>query len=279
MRLKPLILLALVCGLAPVALTKDVTVKLSDAPAAVQRIVQAQVADGTMGDITKDADDEETVFDVDLTAKDGSDRDFSVAQDGTLLSTEVNLNETPDDAQKAIQSELAGGTLDSIDKNLADFNLSFDVEGTGKDGKDKNFTVADDGTILSREITLSEAPEAVQKTINEKLEGGKVTSINENFDDDGTNFDVSVTASDDLKKSFNVLADGTFASERVPLVDVPPRARATIKDHIGDGTVLRVDKSFVKERGVDPYDVEGRKDGKPFDFSVGPRGKFLGMDQ
>ena len=45
------------------------------------------------------------------------------------------------------------------------------------------------------------------------------------------------------------------------------------------GTVLRVDKSFVKERGVDPFEVEGRKDGKPFDFSVGPRGKFLGMNE
>jgi hypothetical protein len=27
-----------------------------------------------------------------------------------------------------------------------------------------------------------------------------------------------------------------------------------------------------------PYEVEGRKDGKTFDFSVGPRGRFLGMD-
>ncbi len=277
--MKPLAFLAIFCGAVAVAFAHDDTVKLSDTPAAVQKIIQAQVADGTMGDITKNADDEETVFDVDLTAKDGSNRDFSVAQDGTLLSTEVNLPETPDDAQKTIQSKLAGATLDNIDKNLADADVSFDVEGTGKDGKDKKFTVADDGTILSREITLAEAPDAVQKTINEKLEGGKVTSIDENFDDDGTNFDVSVTASDDLKKSFNVLANGTFASERVPLADVPPRARATIKDHIGDGTVLRVDKSFIKERGVDPYEVEGRKDGKPFDFSVGPRGKFLGMDQ
>jgi hypothetical protein len=30
--------------------------------------------------------------------------------------------------------------------------------------------------------------------------------------------------------------------------------------------------------GVFPFEVEGRKDGKPFDFSVGPKGRFLGMD-
>jgi hypothetical protein len=27
------------------------------------------------------------------------------------------------------------------------------------------------------------------------------------------------------------------------------------------------------------YDVQGRKEGKPFDFSVGPGGRFLGMDE
>jgi hypothetical protein len=33
-----------------------------------------------------------------------------------------------------------------------------------------------------------------------------------------------------------------------------------------------------KKAGVLPYEVTGRKDGKPFNFSVGPRGRFLGMD-
>ncbi len=277
--MKPFAFLAIFCGAAAVAFAHDDTVKLSDTPAPVQKTIQAQVADGKMGGITRSIDDEETVFDVDLTAKDGSDRDFSVADDGTLLSTEVNLNETPVATQKTIQSELSGGSLDSIDRNLADSEISFDVEGAGKDGKEKHFTVADDGTILSREVALSDTPDVVQKTINSRLEGGKVSGIDENFDDDGTNFDVTVTASDDVKKSFNVLADGTLASEQIPLADVPPRARAAIKEHIGDGTVLRVDKSFIKERGVDPFEIEGRKDGKPFDFSVGPRGKFLGMDQ
>jgi hypothetical protein len=39
-----------------------------------------------------------------------------------------------------------------------------------------------------------------------------------------------------------------------------------------------VDKSFDARRGVLPYEIEARKDGKPFNFSVGPKGRFLGMD-
>jgi len=39
-----------------------------------------------------------------------------------------------------------------------------------------------------------------------------------------------------------------------------------------------VDKSFEKRNNDFPFEVEGRKDGKPFDFFVAPRGRFLGMD-
>jgi hypothetical protein len=65
----------------------------------------------------------------------------------------------------------------------------------------------------------------------------------------------------------------------VNLKQVPLPARATITQTIGNGRILRVDHILVgKEDKVLPYSVEGRKDGKSFDFSVGPKGRFLGMD-
>ena len=277
MKLKPLLLAVVCCGFAGNAMADD-TVALSATPAAVQKTIQAHIGDGTMGEIDKSPSDEEIIYDVSLTAKDGSDRDFSVAQDGTLLNVEVSLAEIPADAQKTVRAELAGGTLESIDKNLADSEISYDVEGTNQDGIEKDFTVADDGAILSMELPLEKTPDAVQKTISSQLKGSTITDIEENFDEDGTNFDINVTALDGNATSFNVQAGGTLASVRVPLADVPPAARRTIKAHIGDGTVLRVDRSYVKEKGVNPFDIEGRKDGKPFDFSVGPRGRFLGMN-
>ena len=258
------------------ALADDVTISLSQTPAVIQKTIQSQEGDGTLGDISKSTIDEETVYDVGLTAKDGTDRDFSVAEDGTLLTVEVPLAETPVAAQSAIQTELNGGALDSIDKNLADTEISYDVSGTAKDGKDRNFTVADDGALLSLEVTLAATPDVVQKTIAAQLGNGKVQSISENFDEDGTNFDVEATGP---HKSFNVSADGTLTSERVVLARVPPKIKETIMNRIGDGTVLRVDKSLVRTMGVFPFQVEGRKDGKSFNFSVGPRGRFLGMDQ
>jgi uncharacterized membrane protein YkoI len=281
MKIKRIISVLLPSAIAAAAASvlADDTIALSDAPAAVQKAIQSQVADGKMGDITKHAEDQDTVYDVDLTAKDGSDRDFTVAQDGTLLSVEVALDETPVEVQKTIKSELSGGSVESIDKNLDDdADVSYDVEGTGKDGKEMDLTVDEDGTLSSRQVALAETPDAVQQTIAAQLNGGKVKSIDENFDDDGTNFDVTVTTSDGSETGFNLAADGTLTSKEVSLDEVPARARAIIKNRIGDGTILRVDKSFIRRDNVFPFEVEGRKDGKPFDFSVAPRGRFLGMD-
>jgi hypothetical protein len=281
MPLKPIVLLLLCSGIAPIAGIAQAddtstTVALSDTPATVQKTIQAQIGDGQMGEIDKSINDEETIYDVDLTARDGSGRDFSVAGDGTLLSVEVTLSEIPAAARQFIQTELNGGTLESIDKNVADSEITYDVQGTAKEGQERNFTVGDDGALLSMEVALSETPDAVQKSITSRSKGGRVTSINENFDEDVTNFDVDVWEGSET--SFNVLADGTLASIRVSLAKVPPAARRTMEAQIAGGTILRVDRSFVKERGVMPFDVEGRKDGKPFDFSVGPRGRFLGMN-
>jgi uncharacterized membrane protein YkoI len=253
------------------------TVVLSETPAAVQKTIQAQIGGGKMGEIDKTLDAGETVFDVVLIASNDVERDFSVAEDGALLSVEVPLAEISAPAQGAIKTLVGDGTLESIDQNLGDLETNYDVELTAKNGKEKSFTIAGDGTILSAEVALSETPDAVQKEIAARLNGGKAESIDENFNDE-TNFDVGLTAKDDREKSFTVEMDGSLSSEQVSLDEVPEPAQKTIKNRIGDGKILRIDKSYTKEKGVLPYEVQGRKNGKPFDFSVGPHGRFLGMD-
>jgi len=270
----------ILCATAGVTFADDKSqaVSLSETPAAVQKVIQAQVGGGKMGEIDKTFDAGETVYDVELTAADGSDRDFSVAEDGTLLSVEVQPAEMSAPAQSAIKTLVGDGVLESIDKNLDDLETNYDIELTTKNGREKTFTIADDGTLLNAEVALSETPDAVQKKIAEQITDGKLESIDKNFDDDDTNYDVAFIAKDGLEKSFAVELDGSLSSEQVSLDQVPAPAQRTIKNQIGDGKILRIDKSFVKEKGVLPYEVQGRKDGKPFDFSVGPRGRFLGMN-
>jgi uncharacterized membrane protein YkoI len=269
---------AAIAAVAAVAADDTKTVALSETPAAVQKTINAQVGGGTLGDIDMTTDGGETIYDASLTATNGDERDFSVADDGTLLSVEVELAETPVAVQKTIRAQALGWELDGIDKNLDDTAISYDVEVT-KDGEEKDFTVGDDGTLLSVEVALSNSPAMVHKTIQAQVGGGKLTEIDEMFDDDGIAYDVDMTAIDGQEKSFTVATNGVMVSEQVALEKIIPAARKAIKEKIGDGKILRIDKSLLEKKdGVLPYEVQGRKDGKSFDFNVGPHGKFLGMD-
>ncbi|HVU09537.1 MAG TPA: PepSY-like domain-containing protein [Verrucomicrobiae bacterium] len=255
------------------------TVKLSETPAAVQKTVQAQINGGQLGEIDAETNGEEIVYDVELTGTNDEERDFSVADDGTLLSVEIPFAETPAPVQKAIQTLIKQGELESIDKNLDDSEIAYDIELAAKDGREKDFTIADDGTLLSEEVSLTETPDVVQKTIASQLNGGKVENIGKNFDDDGINYDVEITTKDNSEKSFTVAENGKLSSVQVTLEEIPRPVQKTIRNQIGDDKVLEIDRSFVQKNGVFPYEIQGRKNGKPFDFSVGPRGRFLGMDE
>jgi uncharacterized membrane protein YkoI len=253
-------------------------VKFSELPVPAQKAVTNQMSGGNLQDIEQTNDDEEMTFDVSFTTKAGEEQDFIVAEDGTVLSIEVELTETPAAVQKTIHAQADGWTLESIDKNVADAEVSYDVT-VSKAGREKIFTVALDGSLLSTIISLAEAPVPVQTAIKLQLADGSLKSIEENFDADGNSFDVEISTVEGRRKSFSLTANGDLASEETSLEKISPAARKTIQEKIGAGKILRIDKSLIEKKGgVLPFEVEGRKDGKPFNFSVGPRGRFLGMD-
>jgi uncharacterized membrane protein YkoI len=255
------------------------TVALADTPAAVQKTIATQIGDGKTGDIDRTTENGETVFEVDYSTKAGDDGDFTVADDGTLLSVGVALTDTPAAVQKTVQAQLAGWDITGINKNLAETEVSFDVEAS-KDGRERSFNVDNNGVLSSVDMTLTETPAAVQTAIKTEIADGAVQSITENIDPDGNSYDVEAVTKAGARKTFSVAPDGRLLSVGVSLEQVPPGARRTITAKIGDGKILEIDKSLVeKEDNVLPYEVQGRKAGREFDFSVGPRGRFLGMDE
>ena len=252
---------------------------LFDTPAVVQTAITGQIGDGKLGDIVQTNEDGETTFDVSFTAKAGDEHGFTVADDGTILSVEVKLTDLPSAAQKTIQTLLADWKLDDLNKNLTDTEVSYEAD-VSKDGHGKYFTVGEDGVLQDMEVTLAETPAAVQATITGQLADGTLQSIDENFDSDGNSFDVVVLTKAGGRKTFSVGLDGTLLSMGVSLEQVPPPVRRTIHEKIGAGKILEIDKSLVeKVDNVLPYEVQGRKSGLPFNFNVGPRGRFLGMEE
>jgi uncharacterized membrane protein YkoI len=252
----------------------SVEVGLDDTPAPVRKTILAQAAGWQVDSIDKNLDPGDTTYDIEV-SKGADTQDFTVDDDGSLLSMNLPLNQTPDTVASAIQAQAQGAHINSIDKNLDDTDPTYDVE-VEADGVSRNFTIGADGSLLDAEIALSETPPSVHATIAQQAQGAAVKSIDETFDpDNGNTFD-AVTAAG---KSFTVGADGALLSVEVTLQDVSPKARKTIEDQVAGGKVIRIDQALVeKDKGVLPYEVEARKDGKLFDFSVGPKGRFLGSD-
>jgi hypothetical protein len=68
-------------------------------------------------------------------------------------------------------------------------------------------------------------------------------------------------------------------SRRVFFSEIPIPARKTIKQNVGDGKIVRLDQPIEHKNGGNPIEVEARKDGKTFNFRVGPKGRLLGAEE
>jgi hypothetical protein len=75
-------------------------------------------------------------------------------------------------------------------------------------------------------------------------------------------------------REFSVTADGKLESVRVFPAELPALGQKTLREMIGTGKLIRIDKTVDDSM----FHIESRKDGKPFDFKIGPGGRFRGME-
>ena len=257
----------------------SIEVTLAETPAAVQKTVTVQVGAGKLEGIDKTFDDGEVGYEVVMTTKDGRERSFTVDQDGTLTSIEVTLAETPATVQKTVTTQVGAGKLESIEKTFDAGEVSYEVMMKTREGQAREFTVEENGTLASVEVALAETPAPVQKTVTAQVGTGKLEKISKVFDDQDITYEAEMTTADGKGRDFTVGAKGKLLSVQVILDELAPDVQKTIKEQIGAGRIVRIAKSFELKKKVQPYEVEGRKDGKPFNFSVGPQGRFLGRDE
>jgi hypothetical protein len=151
------------------------------------------------------------------------------------------------------------------------------VEAKRKNGGELSFTLNEEGKLISLQVTLEETPAPVRNTLQSRLERARLEGVYRTFEDGEVSYYVEMTRGGKLR-SFSVAADGKLESAQVFLSEMSAGAQKTVREKVGEGTLVRIDEVFEKTNGVFPFEVEARKNGKPFNFSVGPRGRFLGMD-
>jgi hypothetical protein len=263
-------------GLSAFAGEASKSVSLSQLPAPVQKAIQTQAAGCKIGEIERGEEEGQTTYAVAFT-KEGQEHNFTVIEDGTLLSIEVNLADTPAAVQATIRAQVRDGKIDSVERNFEDNEIRYEIEFTRQDGKERFFSVAADGKLNLVEVAFEEVPAAARKTIEANVGNGKLGNLYKMFERGAVSFDAEVTFGDKTRDVM-VSESGRLESVQVSFEETPAAVQRTIRERLGDGKIIRIDRSFEERAGVLPFEIEGRKEGRPFNFSVGPRGRFLGMD-
>ena len=248
-------------------------ISLTDAPAAVQKSIKAQLGADTLVSIDQTFDAGEVAYDVSVTMKDGQSRDFSVAPDGKLASVQVFLADTPPAVQKTINAQLRKGKVDTIEESFDADGIIFAVQMTAKNGDERHFSVAADGKLESLEMSLAETPALVQTAIKAQLGDGQVNSIEKNFADNGITFEVEMTGKNGVNRDFSVNNSGKLETLQMPLAETPAEVQKTIRAQLGPNKLDRVEEIFAAEGNS--YEGELKApDGSIRDFTIAADGKL-----
>ena len=262
-------------------LTGPVTtgIDLKTLPAAVQQTIQAKSEGRTVSHIERLADNGDVSYAVETVAGDGVEWDLTVAEDGTLLSLDTPLTELPPAVQTAINAQVGKGSLEGVEKLFDDGETTYRAGITAPNDYQRDYTFAEDGTLLNEEVSLGELPSAVQTAINTQVGQGKLEGIDRTFGDGDITYDATMTTPDGRERDFSVSKEGNLLSREVSLEEVPAAVQQAISQTLGTGKVVEIDQSFVDDNQAVSYEIEGLKNGKAFDFITSATGHFLGMEE
>lgn len=125
----------------------EMQVFMDELPAAVQTALEKERGTGKCGDISKVPDDEETVYETEIT-QDGKTRSISLNAKGVIVHSEqgIALAEVPEVVRKVVDIRLADAKPEKIDKVVEEGAISYLIEWTSQ-GTHHSLIVAADGKV------------------------------------------------------------------------------------------------------------------------------------
>jgi len=170
----------------------DREVFMDEVSAPVQDAIKKNAGAAEIQEITKTVAEGKTSYEVEY-GSETAPRTFTLDETGQLLEKEVLLTETPAAVRETIRRELAGKTASDITETFDDGETAYEVEVIS--GK-SHYSIAIDpeGKVVSKEedITLADAPEAMQKAVNEMARDGKLKSLSKITEDGQVTYDADI---------------------------------------------------------------------------------------
>ncbi|MDQ6632289.1 MAG: PepSY-like domain-containing protein [Verrucomicrobiota bacterium] len=187
----------------------EVEITFKEIPVPAQKTIVAELGNGKIISLTKVMEGDEVSYEIEANKNDRP-INFEVAADGDLLGYAIALGDVPIAIQETIKQNLAGGKLEQIDKTSEDGEIYYDVE-ISHGSKGISLSIFAEGTLVSKEeeLTLAEMPAAVQKSIQEKAFGKKITSLRRTTENEQTFYQIEVTKSG-KDETLQLSADGNI---------------------------------------------------------------------
>ncbi len=200
----------------------------------------------------------------------------------------VKFVDVPAAVQKTLQEESRGATIDDVTKESENGKTVYEAE-VKINGKSYNIEVAEDGTLLEKkleekdeevEIKFSEAPAAVQKTLQREAGSAKIENVKKDVEDGDTTYEAEVKI-DGRIYEIEVGADGILQEKKlkeaaevaVKLLDCPAAVQMTLKREALGAAIDKVDKESRDGKPV--YEADVKIDGKNYEILVAEDGMLI----
>lgn len=137
------------------------------------------------------------------------------------------------------------------------------------------------GSAFGQEKQISETdlPSAVQKTVGEQSKGAAVKGFSKEMENGKPSYEVQLMVNGH-SKDVSMDADGnvTEVEEQVALDQLPSAVKAGLQAKAGHGKITKIE-SLTKQGSVVAYEAQVMKSGKHSEIQVGPDGKPLNHEE
>jgi uncharacterized membrane protein YkoI len=137
---------------------EEVTIRFSDAPAAVQKTFKREAIGAQIDTVKKETEDGKTTYEAEVKI-DGKTYEIEVAQDGILQEkklkedheVQIKFSDCPAAVQKTLKREANGAKIEKVDQETAHGKPVYEVD-VKIDGHNYEILVAEDGLLLSKAL-------------------------------------------------------------------------------------------------------------------------------
>lgn len=182
----------LLCVLAAAVVSRgedEQQIALGDCPKSVRKTLEAEAKGAPIDGVTRETGDDGTVFWATVVFS-GRHYAIGVAEDGTLNEVtleaddeEVPFAKCPAAVQTTFRHESKDAKIETVDKDVKHGTVVYQAA-VAIGGRDYLLVVAQDGTLVEKtlvveedDVALTDCPAATQKTLHAEARGGSIGAI------------------------------------------------------------------------------------------------------